>query len=109
MHTTRRKGGTSLSIAVIDAAHRDRSDVAYFVIADGEQAPVARMTHDGFPCKELVTVPPGRPHNYTILAATRCKASITEATVERALFDRAVKDAVGNLVTRPRVYDLPTG
>ncbi|WP_198384306.1 NYN domain-containing protein [Roseomonas sp. KE2513] len=110
MHPTEKEGDTSLSITVIDDAHRDRFDVAYLITADGDQAPVARMIRDSFPDKELVTVaPPGRSHNYTILSATSRKASITEATVERSLFDRAPRDVAGNLVMRPREYDPPAG
>ncbi len=110
MHPSEKEGDTSLSITVIDDAHRDRFDVAYLVTADGDQAPVARMIRDGFPAKELVTVaPPGRSHNYTILQAASRKASITEALVERSLFDKATKDTAGNLVLRPREYDPPPG
>lgn len=109
-HPTEKEGDTSLAIAVIDDAHRDRFDVAYLVTADGDQAPVARMIRDGFPGKRLVTVaPPNRSHNFKIRDAAHAKASITPDLVERCLFPRGTMDAQGNLVIRPPQYDPPPG
>lgn len=109
-HPTEKEGDTSLALAVLDDAHRDRYDVAYLVTADGDQAPTARMIRKGFPSKRLVTVaPPGRQHNFKILQEAHRKASITTATVEKCLFPRGAKDAQGNLVIRPTQYDPPPG
>lgn len=109
-HPTEKEGDTSLSITIIDDAHRDVFDVAYLLTSDGDQAPVARMIKAGFPNKRLVTVaPPGRTHNYKILNEAHGKASVTADLAEKCLFGRAVKDLSGNMIIRPTDYDPPLG
>jgi len=110
MHPTEKEGDTSLSITVVDDAHRDRFDVAYLLTADGDQAPVARMIRADFPEKRLITVaPPRRSHNHKIFAEAHGKISVTEDQIEACLFDKMALDAQGNAVVRPTEYDPPPG
>jgi hypothetical protein len=109
-HPTEKEGDTSLALAVLDDAHRDRYDIAYLVTADGDQAPTARMIRTGFRDKAIVTVaPPGRQHNFNIMRSCHRNASITTRAVESSLFPRAVPDGRGGVVMRPREYDPPPG
>lgn len=110
MHPTEKEGDTSLAIAVIDDAHRDRFDVAYLLTADGDQAPVARMIKADFPNKRLITVaPPKRSHNFRILKEAHGKISVTEDQIEASLFEKVALDAKGHAIIRPTDYDPPPG
>ncbi len=107
---TEKETDINVALHLICDAWKDRFDKAYLVTADSDHGATARIFHQNFADKELITVaPPGRDFSRSILKYASGKQQITKEMLERCLFPAIVYKPNERAARRPREYDPPEG
>lgn len=100
----------NLALHLIKDAHDSVYDCAYILSADSDQAATAKMLKSWFPQKYLIGVaPPGNKVPEKLITYADAHFALTQADLERCVFDDPLIGRSGLPIPRPRRYDPPKG